>query len=357
MFVTLKTDSLAPALRDAAMYEHAMTLAVLGKRDESRAQLDALATQATDDSIKLAATIEVACQLLESGKPQEALARLDSAAATRSNVGTPAPPGAANATSTDPLLARATYYRASALLKLDRPGDAATLLTSEAPRLEASDIAPAASLLTADALSRSGRLDDSLKTLAALLAANPPASIKSAALLLQGDVAAAAQRWGDSERAYSAFLADFGDSDLWFRARFGLGQALEAQSKHAAAIDAYRDLVSRHSGATAARAQFQIGECFVALGKHQDAIAELVKVDAAYAEPEWSAAALYEVGRVLVMLKRPDDAARQFDEVVSRFPESQWAALARNERTKLAPAELPGRRNAAAAPASLQGDR
>lgn len=359
MFAKLTTGSLTPALRDAATYEHAMTLAALGKRDESRAQLDALATQAADDSIRLAATIEVSRQLLEAGKPQDALARLDApaASATRSNVGTPAQPGAANATSTDPLLARAAYYRASALLKLDRPRDAATLLTSEAARLAVSDIAPAASLLSADALSRCGQLDDSLRTLAALLTANPPASIQSAALLLQGDVAAAAQRWSDSERAYSTFLSDFSESDLWFRARFGLGQALEAQSKHSGAIDAYRDVVARHSGATAARAQFQIGECLVALGKHQDAIAELVKVDAAYAEPEWSAAALYEVGRVLVMLKRPDDAARQFDEVVSRFPESQWAAMARNERTKLAPAELPGRRNAAAAPASLQGDR
>jgi TolA-binding protein len=120
--------------------------------------------------------------------------------------------------------------------------------------------------------------------------------------------------------------------------------------------------VSRHDGATAARAQFQIGECLVALGKHQDAIAELVKVDAAFAEPEWSAAALFEVGRVLVMLKRPDDAARQFDEVISRFPDSQWGAMARNERTKLAPAALPGRRDAAASkptrtPDNLQGDR
>lgn len=363
MFANLKTDALTPAMRDAAIFEHAMTLAALGMRDESRSLMEALATHAADDSIRLAATIEVSRHLLESGKPQDALARLDATAATpvRPNADTPAHARLADATGTDPLRARATYYRASALLNLDRPRDAATLLTSEAALLAASDIAHASALLTADALSRSGQLDASLRELGALLAANPPASIRSAALLLQGDVASSAQRWSDCEHAYSAFLADSADSNQWFRARFGLGQALEAQRKHAAAIDAYRDVVARHTGATAARAQFQIGECLIALGNHQDAITELVRVDAAYAEPEWSAAALYEVGRVLVMLKRPDDAARQFDEVVSRFPDSQWAVMARNERTKLAPAELPGRRNAAATPAadpaSLQGDR
>lgn len=363
LFATLKPDSLAPSLRDAARYEHAMTLATAGKHDEARARLEALAATAMDDSVKLAATIELSRQLLDAGKPHDALARLEriASAANDPDARKAPPPGHANASRIDPLLARATYYRAAALLKLDRPRDAASLLTNDASRFATTDIAPAAALLTADALSRSGQLDESLRTLTALLAANPPASLRSAALLLQGDVAAAAQRWSDCERAYSVFLADFAGSDLWFRARFGLGQALEAQSKHAAAIDAYRDVVARHSGATAARAQFQIGECLVALGKHQDAITELVKVDAAYAEPEWSAAALYEVGRVLVMLKRPDDAARQFDEVVSRFPDSQWAAMARNERTKLAPAALPGRRNAAATPAvdpaSLQGDR
>jgi TolA-binding protein len=340
-----RADALAPSLRDAARYAHAVSLAALGKDDDARDVLELLAKGATDENVKLAATIELARRMLDEGKADDAIRRLDAA-----------PVGDGS------LRARAVYYRASALLRLERANDAAELLTRETALLSASDIAPGAALLTADALSRSGQLDESLRTLATLLTANPPASIRSAALLLRGDVAAAAQRWSESELAFSAFLAEFAGSELWFRARFGLGWALEAQSKHAPAIEAYRDIVSRHDGATAARAQFQIGECLVALGKHQDAIAELVKVDAAFAEPEWSAAALFEVGRVLVMLKRPDDAARQFDEVISRFPDSQWGAMARNERTKLAPAALPGRRDAAASkptrtPDNLQGDR
>lgn len=345
LFAQTRADALAPSLRDAARYEHAMSLAALGEDGDARAALETLAKGAADENVRLAATIELARRMLDAGKADDALTRLDAA---------PAGDGS--------LRARAVYYRASALLKLERASDAAALLTRETALLSASDIAPPAALLTADALARSGPLDDSLRTLATLLDANPPASIRSAALLLRGDVAAAAQRWSESELAFSAFLAEFAGSELWFRARFGLGQALEAQSKHTAAIDAYREVASRHDGATAARAQFQIGECLVALGKYQDAIAELVKVDAAFAEPEWSAAALFEVGRVLVMIQRPDDAARQFDEVISRFPDSQWGAMARNERAKLAPGALPGRRNAAAStptrtPDNLQGDR
>ncbi|MBL8761802.1 MAG: tetratricopeptide repeat protein [Phycisphaerae bacterium] len=351
-FASIKGGAIPPALRDAADYESAMGLVALGKHTDARARLESLASGAGDAGVRLAATLELARQLLDASKPTDALARLDA-------FSLPADTDADHGADADAsLAARAVYYRARALLALDRPRDAADLLAKEASRLASSDIAPAAQLLTGDAMARAGRLDESLSALASLLAASPAPAIRSAALLLQGDTAAAAQRWRESEHAFTSFLGEFGESDSWFRARFGLGQALEAQDRHADAIDAYRDVAARHAGATAARAQFQIGECLIALGKHQDALTELVKVDAAFAEPEWSAAALYEVGRVLVMLRRPSDAARQFDEVVSRFPESQWAAMAKGERAKLAPAPLPGRRDAAATPdARTTGDR
>lgn len=337
LLASLNIETLPATLRGAASYEHAMSMMATGKAERARAMLESLASSATDPGIGAAAVLEVARQRLDAGDASEALSWLD--ARTASTRGADAD-----------LSSRLVYCRASALMRLDRAREAAALLRQEAGPLAASDIAAAAALLTADALARSGQSDQALGTLRALLDSNPDASVRAPALLLRGDVAASAQQWGESERAYQSFLSDFGAHELWFRARFGLGRALEAQGKYPAAVEAYRDVVARHAGGTAARAQFQIGECLIALGKHQDAIPELMKVDAAYAEPEWSAAALFEVGRVLIMLKRPDDAARQFDEVVSRFPDSQWASMARNERTRLAPAELPGRRNAAAVP-------
>ncbi len=337
LLASLNVEALPATLRDATSYEHAMSMAATGKAEPARVMLESLASSAADPGIKAAAVLEVARERLDSGNATEALSWLDERMASTRGAD-------------DDLSSRLVYCRASALMRLDRAREAAALLRQEAGSLAASDIAAAAALLTADALARSGQSDQALVTLGSLLESKPEASIRAPALLLRGDVAASAQQWGESELAYQSFLSDFGAHELWFRARFGLGRALEAQGKHLAAIEAYRDVVARHAGGTAARAQFQIGECLIALGKHQDAIPELMKVDAAYAEPEWSAAALFEVGRVLIMLKRPDDAARQFDEVVSRFPDSQWASMARKERTRLAPAELPGRRNAAAVP-------
>lgn len=339
---SIKRDALAPDLREAAGFEMAMSLLALAKRDAALAELRSLASGASPGAVRVAAAVELARLSLEDGDAAGALAVLD------------ALPSAAPKGDNASLLARSVYYRAAALLRLDRPRDAASLLRNEAARFTSTDIASEAALLTADALARSAQPDDARATLASLLESKPSPAIRSAALLLLGDVAASSQRWSDSEKAYATFLDQFADSDVWFRARFGLAQALEAQGKHAAAIDEYRKVVARHSGPTAARAQFQIGECLIALGKHDEAITELIKVDAAYAEPEWSAAALFEAGRALLMLNRPDDATRQFDEVVSRFPDSNWAAMAKDQRAKLAPAALPGRRNAAAIPT---GDR
>jgi TolA-binding protein len=167
--------------------------------------------------------------------------------------------------------------------------------------------------------------------------------VASTALLKLGEASAAAQQWSRSDEAYTAFLDRFPDHALWFQARFGQGWTRENQQRHDAAIEAYREVISRHQGPTAARAQFQIGECLYAQKKRDQAVAEFLKVDVLYAYPEWSAAALYEAGRCLHDLERADEGTRQFEDLIKRFPETQWAKLAREWVDAAKPAALPGR--------------
>ena len=110
--------------------------------------------------------------------------------------------------------------------------------------------------------------------------------------------------------------------------------------RRAEAIGDYRQVVENHKGETAARAQFQIGECLFAMGSLEEAVTELLRVDILYAYDEWSAASLYEAGRVLERLQRPHQARAQYQQVVERFPDLNWAAMAR-ERLDAVRTELP----------------
>jgi TolA-binding protein len=129
---------------------------------------------------------------------------------------------------------------------------------------------------------------------------------------------------------------------MWFQARFGVGWALENEGRLDEAVEAYRAVVKRHQGPTAARAQFQIGECLYSQKKYVEAVRELLKVDIHYAYPEWSAAALYEAGRCFQEMGDPVDARRQFEQVRQQHADTHWAQLAGERLGELARTSLPG---------------
>ncbi|MCA9307705.1 MAG: tetratricopeptide repeat protein, partial [Phycisphaerales bacterium] len=190
-----------------------------------------------------------------------------------------------------------------------------------------------------------GRHADAIPHLRAAANEKWSRQVASSALLRLGEAHAALQQWALSEDACREFLDRFGDADLWFHARFGLGWARENQGRRAEAIEAYREVVAAHEGPTAARAQFQIGECLYADDKYDEAIRELLRVDILYAYPEWSAAALYEAGRCFEALGRSSEAREQYGQVVSRFGETSWATLASERLKILTPEGVPGHRS------------
>lgn len=231
-------------------------------------------------------------------------------------------------------------YRLGALqARLARHEDAAATLRELLAHAEAlgPTVRTSATLLLADSLAALERHEEAASLLRPLAADPPDAATGAGALLRLGDALARMQDWPGSEEAFAAFLERAPDSERWFQARFGLGWARENLGRYEEAIEQYRHVVERHHGPTAARAQFQIGECLMALSRHGEAAAELLKVDILYAYPEWSAAALFEAGRCFEALGNVAEARRQYAAVQERFGQTHWAELA---RSRMAAAKL-----------------
>lgn len=226
--------------------------------------------------------------------------------------------------------------------------DAAELLTRFATRFPSSDVVASALFYGGEALVRLDRHDAAVPLLERLTTEYPADPACEAALLRLGEALAALQHWPKSERVFADYLARFPEGKQWYQAAFGLGWAREHQQRYDEAMQAYRDVTARHQGPTAARAQFQIGECLYAKKQYDEAARELLKVDILYAYPEWSAAALFEAGRCLEELGREEEARAQFTAVAEKYGDTDWARMASQRLATLSDAGRYG----AAAPAT-----
>lgn len=310
--------SIDPALQRALRYEHAWILRDQGDTASAERLYRAFIDDPVADALRAHALVELGALLTESERWQEAYAALDSSRTS----------DRAALTAEPELAAINAYHMGICALRLGRCEEAASLLselsTSATPRA----IAASANLFCAEALMNCGRNSQAIERLTAALESGDDPQIARVALLRLGDASAAVSDWPASHSAFTRWLERFPNDPLWFQARFGIGWALQNQGNCDKAIESYRQIVASHEGPTAARAQFQIGECLYAQGLHEDAIREFIVVDALYAYPQWSAAALYEAGRCLHELGRADDARQRFEEVTERFPDSQWSGLA-----------------------------
>jgi TolA-binding protein len=333
--------------RAAAHYERALALRSMGRETEATA---AMGQVLNDGATRLEAyaALELSQAKSKAGRHEEAVALLARCVEAAERL---------KKEERKVIGERAAYQRAASLLQLELPAETVAELGDYEERYPKSPLLRSVQLLRGEALLSSGQTKgavEHLRRAAAPVSAGEPTAVRGAALLRLGAALAMGQDWAGSDETFTAYLDDFGKSDLWFQARFGQGWARENQGRHESAMEAYRDVVERHKGATAARAQFQIGECLFAQKKYEQAAAELLKADVLFAYPEWSAAALYEAGRCLAEMGRKEDAAKQLDELSKRFPDSQWAKMAKeraasggNAASGSAPAAVPGRPRAA----------
>ena len=218
------------------------------------------------------------------------------------------------------------------LIAGDMPGaaaDADIVIGMNPPPAE--DVMIANRMIAAEALTATGRLSDAATQLEAVRAAKIDPALRESATFRLAECRTRLQEWKSAETLYRSILETEPKSRQWFRAAFGLGWSLEQQSRYAPAIAVYESVIAGHEGTTAARSQFQIGECHFAQGDFEEAVRAFLRTDAAYNAPEWQAAALYEAARCFRSLNRAADADQQMDRLVRRFPESAWTKRAQRE--------------------------
>ncbi|MEL6795717.1 MAG: tetratricopeptide repeat protein [Planctomycetota bacterium] len=193
-----------------------------------------------------------------------------------------------------------------------------------------------AARLRGEALSELSRHAEASASFASALTNQLPDEHVGPTLLRLGESAAAAQDWEASVDAFTRHRAHAPESERWFIAEFGIGWAREHLNDHRGAMKHYGRVVDDHEGSTAARAQFQLGECLFALGRHEDAIREFLRVDTMHAESEWNAAALYEAGRCFEAINKIGEARSQYRHVMSAHAESAWAEASRERLDAIA---------------------
>lgn len=237
----------------------------------------------------------------------------------------------------DPSVVEQIRYRLGVCARaMDEHTQAIDALYPLAVREPSDRMSASAALLAGESNLSLGKLSEA-QALFEIAADFDDESIRPIAMLRLGEVFGGLQYWARAEEMYQDFLDEYRDDDRAYLALFGSSWAKENQGRHGEAIEGYTEVIESHDGETAARAQFQIGECLFAQEDHEEAVKAFLRVDLVYAYPQWSAAALYEAGRCFEELERTDDAVKQYTDVIERFNETDWASMSERRLDRLTP--------------------
>jgi TolA-binding protein len=166
------------------------------------------------------------------------------------------------------------------------------------------------------------------KAYARLLRDVPEHELAEAAHLGRAMSLVEAESWSAAARALAEHRTRYPESDRLFEVDFRLGQSLRALGRHRSAVQAFRRVTSSYRGETAARAQFEIGECLLDQGDWEGALAEYLKVRFLYGHEEWVAASMLRAGRCFEELGQDDRARAVYAELREKHPDTEWARQA-----------------------------
>lgn len=133
------------------------------------------------------------------------------------------------------------------------------------------------------------------------------------------------EAWDAALRELQDHRTRYPESERLFEVDFSIGRCLQQLGRIPSAVQAFRRVTSAHRGETAARAQYEIGECFRAQSNFEDALSEYLKVRFLYAHDDWIAASLYRSGQCFEKLGQDDRARSTYTELASQYPKSEWA--------------------------------
>ena len=330
-------ESLSPSLRTSLWYEQAWCHRGLDDADAAADAYGSLLEQSSDSDLAQHARLELAELAMNAERYGDAADLLGELRPVLEARGESLPAA---------MLEQTIYRQGVCAFRTDDFETAAATLETFLDEYDESSSRSSALLLAGEAHFQSGDFDSALNRLEQAIESvdeDADHEVLGPALLRLGETQGVLQRWEDSEKTFADYLKRFEDEPTWYQARFGIAWAKENSDRRTDAIEDYRAVVDKHEGPTAARAQFQIGECLFAMKQHQDAVRELLKVDILYDYPEWNAAALYEAARCFEALSNPVAARQHFQQVIAEHPDTEWASLAAQRLEALRKTNLPGR--------------
>lgn len=226
------------------------------------------------------------------------------------------------------ILPVAIYRLGSSYAKIGKHKEAGETLEAFAKRFTEHKLAPSGLYRAAMAKLEIHKPDEAEKLLSTLLKRHGKHDLAAPALLKLGDAQAASNDFAKAYSTYTTFIKKYPKYDRLYFAQFGAGWSAQNLDKYDDARKWYKNVIDDHNGPTAARAQFQVGECYFAEKQFETAAAELLKVDIVYDYPKWSARALYEAGIAFENAKQFVQAKKQYLALRKRFPKSTPAEMA-----------------------------
>ena len=231
--------------------------------------------------------------------------------------------------------AAAQYRLAWCYEKLDEPAQAASSFESFAAAWPEHESTPSALYQGANTYMSIKKYDQAIAMLRTLVEKHPDNPLARQGMIRLAQAQADAGQFAPSQASYRVFLAKYPDDTLVYLARFGMGWALENQGKYDEARTWYAKVIDTHQGPTAARAQYRIGQTYLAQRNFSRAAREFIATDTVYGGTEWAARALLESGTAFTKLGKLAQARSQYDLLIRKYPDTAPARTARKRIEQL----------------------
>jgi len=211
--------------------------------------------------------------------------------------------------------------------------EAAALFDRLAAECPKSDLAAEARLQAGEAYAKAGQPSEAVDRLQKLLASDPRDFEHAAEARFR--LAECQALLGRHEQALAAFTdleKKHPDFPGMAKVQFGLGKALYDLKRHGEARKRFRRVLALTDTETAAKAQFYIGETYLAENNPREALKAYLRVVALWGGyAEWAAAAQFEIGKCYRALGKTDEARAAFRRVLDTYGKTKWADPAREQ--------------------------
>ncbi|MEO1995839.1 MAG: tetratricopeptide repeat protein [Planctomycetaceae bacterium] len=182
----------------------------------------------------------------------------------------------------------------------------------------AGTLAPDATYLTGESHYKLKQYPQAMQRFNEIIKAKSPKFL-ARALYRNGDCAAQAKQWPASQSHYTTLLGQFPKFERVHEARYGLGLALQNQSKLTEAVKEFEQVTRETQSETAAKSRFMIGECRFGQKNYSDAVEHFLEAALGYPYEEWQALGYYEAARCFIQLKDATRARETLQTVISKY--------------------------------------